>query len=171
MSRVYGAERRLQYWRYRRLKGINRADTERYDVMRVSCPAELAQSLRCKLWGKSIEGITMPPLQHQIALVSPLAGQADDYILNNHFTYYISNEYLPSLINKPTQHYLSCGKKPFLGYATRSGTIAPTVHFIEKDSKLTKVKNILDLISWTAKQVMTRKVNSFIVISMFYYNL
>lgn len=152
MSRVYGAERRLQHWRFLRLRGIDHRNVEQYDTIRVKCPAEVAQSLRCKLWGKKIEGITMPPLQHQIMLMTPMMGQADDYILNNHFTYHVSTEYLPSLIKRPTQHYLSCGKKPFLGYATRSGTIAPTVHFIEKDSILTKVKNILDLISWTSKQ-------------------
>lgn len=152
MTRVYRAEQKLQHWRYLRLKGIDYHDTERFDVLYHTCPAKIAQNLRCKLWGKHIEGITMPPLQHQILLFPPLLGQTDEYILNNHFTYYVSTEFLPSLMKRPTQHYLSCGKKPFLGYATRSGTIAPTVHFIEKDAILTKVKNILDLISWTAKR-------------------
>lgn len=97
----------------------------------------------------------MPPLQHQIGLVLPVMGEHDEYILNNHFTYHCCEDLLPSRLKVMRQHYRSGGKKPFLGYITRSGTIAPTVHFIEKDAILTKVKNILDLISWTSKSTIT----------------
>jgi hypothetical protein len=152
MKRVYIAERRLQRWRFNRLKGIDTRVDHLFTIDDKKCPAETAQYIREKLWNKKIEGVTMPPLQHQLILTNPLLSQTNDYSLNNHFTYYCSDMFLDSLIKKPTQHYLTSGKKPFLGYSTRSGTIAPSVHFVEKDSILIKVKNILDLISWTSKQ-------------------
>ncbi|APG78716.1 RNA-dependent RNA polymerase [Hubei chuvirus-like virus 1] len=157
IGRVYKAEMRLQRWRVNRMRGLNLRDGDSFNFKGLTCPAQIAQNIRDILWGKRIEGITMPPLQHQLEFHSPLLVQHNTWALDNHFTYHVGKTFVNPLFKNCPQQYMSCGYKPFLGYATRSGTIAPTVHFIEKDAILIKLKNILDLISWTAKYDITEE--------------
>jgi len=152
IKRVYHAEKVLQSWRFRRLRGIDRKNLECYIIRNWDCPAQIAQELREKLWRCKIEGITMPPLQHQIKFTTEWLSFNNTWDLNNHFTYHCKSDLKAPEFKHCPQQYMSGGCKPFMGYTTRSGTIAPTVHFIEKDAILTKVKNLLDLLSWTAKE-------------------
>lgn len=91
----------------------------------------------------------MPPLQHQLKFTTSL--HADDHDRMNHFKYilYKCDQVFPG---RATQHYMTGHQKPFIGYITRAGTTAPVVYFIEQDALLTKVNNLLDLISWTSKE-------------------
>jgi hypothetical protein len=149
---TYRHEMNLQKWRVSRLLGMDTRNVGYELRLNVSsCPAELAQLLRDKLWGKPVEGVTMPPLQHQLFFTTPIQGMFDEWSVNNHFTFYPSAELQSLTGKKSVQQYCTGNKKPFLGYTTRAGTIAPVCNFIEKDTTLLKVKNLLDLISWTAK--------------------
>lgn len=111
------------------------------------CPAKLAQWIRDQLWGKRIEGVTMPPLQHQLILVTPEQGVSDEWARDNHFTYVTDP---PTEVLSPTapRGMATSGKTPFIGFATRTGMVEPHVHFIEKDVMLQKVRSLLDLSSW-----------------------
>nr|WPV62253.1 MAG: RNA-dependent RNA polymerase [Wufeng shrew chuvirus 1] len=112
------------------------------------CGMEIAQRIRDTLWGKHVEGISMPPLQHQLRLLDPGDPNKTQWDKWNHFqyTYSLPTEYVD-------RHNLPCfatsHKRPFLGYTTRSGLVEPSIVFIEKDVTLSKLKNLIDLISWT----------------------
>lgn len=45
-------------------------------------------------------------------------------------------------------HYGYGSQNPFLGYTTPTSSEVPSIHFIEKDVLVSKVKNLLDLVSW-----------------------
>lgn len=92
--------------------------------------------------------ITMPPMQHQITLSSPLYSRSSLWDPNNHFTYKIHQ------VSKTYSQYNSrpfgtSGLKPFIGHITKAGTVSPTILFVEKDVVLSEVKNMVSLISWT----------------------
>lgn len=140
----------LQKWRSERLRGMHRMRAFFYIVEPNKCPSLMAQELREMSWGKKIEGITMPPLQHQMTYITQLQGYDDPWAQSRHFTYYIK-EPSHSLEEKSTRHWATSHVKPFLGYTTRAGTRAPQLHFVRNDPLLLKIKNLLDLLSWTSR--------------------
>lgn len=148
LRRVVRAERKLQIWRANRVKGKNLLGLFGYSHLVGLCPAEAASRIRHFLWGREIVGITMPPLQHQVVMMTAFAITENQWVNENHFTYTISNQRI-SLDNGQTDHYASGVYKPFLGYSTRNGMTEPTLHFLEKDPMLIKIKNLLDLVTWT----------------------
>uniref|UniRef100_A0AAT9J9Z8 RNA-directed RNA polymerase n=1 Tax=Blattella germanica chuvirus 1 TaxID=3133478 RepID=A0AAT9J9Z8_9VIRU len=140
----------LQRWRAERLKGMHRSGAYLYIVDPDRCPSDMAQELREMSWGKKIEGITMPPLQHQMTYITQLQGYDDPWAQTRHFSYYIK-EPTHSLEETSTRHWATSHVKPFLGYTTRAGTRAPQLHFVRNDPLLLKIKNLLDLLSWTSR--------------------
>lgn len=151
---VVRAESKLQKWRANRCKGIHDPLEFSYYHLAKDCPAESASRIRKFLWGREITGITMPPLQHQIVLMTAYQITENRWVNENHFTYTISDRE-NSVDYHTTDHYASGPYKPFLGYTTRNGMTEPTVHFIEKDPMLVKIKNLMDLVTWTS----TSKLN------------
>lgn len=145
-------EEALQKWRSSKLRGLlYRGSFEIYPEFEdIDCPTELAQLLRDNTWKKQITSITMPPMQHQITLSSPLYSRTSLWDQNNHFTYKIHpvtktySEYNP-------RPFGTSGLKPFIGHVTKAGAVSPTIQFVEKDVVLSKVKNMVSLISWTNK--------------------
>lgn len=148
LYKVLRAEKRVQEWRKARLKGISPGREFDYSHMITACPAESAHNIRLRTWGKEVVGITMPPLQHQVYLTTAFSAGSTEWVDKNHFAYTI-NHPLKNINRGRSEHFSSGQYKPFLGYTTRNGMTEPTVHFIEKDPMLTKIKNLIDIITWT----------------------
>lgn len=145
---VVKAEKHLQTWRHSRMKGKNNYHLTSLSSLVTHCPAESAERIREVLWRKKVVGITMPPLQHQVYLETALQDATNAWNNENHFTYNVLSP-SNSLPKARNEHYTTCDQKPFVGYSTRSGMIEPTVYFIEKDPILQKVKNLIDVVTWT----------------------
>lgn len=143
---VIRADLRMQQWRALRISGtrIGNRDLEEHLS---PCPAFSANEIRELLWGNKIEGITMPPMQHQVRLVDPNTVPVTLWNLRNHFLYRVE-EATTSVA--PHSFSFTAGKKyPFVGYITRSGTTNPILSFTEKDPTLSKIKNLAELMEWT----------------------
>ncbi|DAZ90592.1 RNA-dependent RNA polymerase [Trichopria drosophilae mononega-like virus] len=149
MRRVYSQEQKVQTWRAQRVSGKNTYLDRVYDITPDCCPAQVAQEIRVATWGKPITGITMAPLQHLLGFIEKNDGCLDGHARTHHFTFLIkeANERLPG--RPSSAHYEIAGVKPFLGYTTPAGTTTPTVAIEEKDFVVTKLKNLLELLSWT----------------------
>lgn len=159
--RVVRAEARLQGWRKARLRGKNIAKLEPYFHLVSPCPSESADIIREQAWGIKIIGITMPPMQHQLQLHNAALHGCSQWVKNNHFTFTLSEPTI-NVSTDDHQHYCACPTEPFVGYTTRTGNIAPSAHFVEKDPVLTKVKNLFDLGSWVA---ISRELNDGTVVA------
>uniref|UniRef100_A0AB38ZJL6 RNA-directed RNA polymerase n=1 Tax=Crocidura lasiura chuvirus TaxID=3139462 RepID=A0AB38ZJL6_9VIRU len=144
--RVQRAEHRLQSWR---IQVIKNKHIGRYLLSgQISdCPAEKAQMLRDMSWGRIIEGITMPPLVHQVRLSTAFQSRYDPHAKQNHFTLYYKP---PTEILHPDgpMHWASSGFTPFLGFTTRTGNVTPMMKLTDSDSFVLKLRNLLDLLSW-----------------------
>ncbi|AJG39051.1 polymerase [Lishi spider virus 1] len=153
LRKVIKSEHTLQSWRRLRIKDRLSEDTRTLSHLYSPCPAQFAQRIRDFSWNKKIKGVTMPPLQHQILFIPAYPRNANSWERNNHFTYHVS-----APIEYATKHIreqYSCGAKdPFIGYTTRTGTVEPTVHFVEKDVIIQKLKNLIDLTSWTDRGLL-----------------
>lgn len=113
------------------------------------CPGKFAANIRRELYLVDIEGVTMPPLQHQIRITTPNDSGKIAWDVANHFSYHILPEtesVLPGVFG-----YSYGGKKPFLGYATTAGTTVPQMNFVERDDVLSNVKNLVELADWCSR--------------------
>jgi hypothetical protein len=148
---VIKSERSLALWRFKkaRLKGTqfcNEHLGRYYD----ECPAKFADNIRSNLWRRPVEGITMPPIQHQVIFTTPNEAAGDAHNNQNHFLYSVepAEESLPGGIFG----YTAGPRYPFMGYVTQTGTEEPQLHFIEKDELLTKLKTLVELCEWASKE-------------------
>jgi len=145
---VLKTEEKLQLWRAEKLMGEQPAGSRRIISIGVTdCPTQVAQRMRDKTWGFEVHGVSMPPLSHQILLTTPELTGADPHARNNHFKY-DHRRPVQSLDDKSSPHWQVSNIEPFLGFATRTGNIAPQVSFQDKDPLVVKVKNLLDMLSW-----------------------
>jgi len=113
------------------------------------CPGKFAANIRKELYLHDIEGVTMPPLQHQVKITTPTDSGEVVWDVMNHFSYHILPEtesVLPGVFG-----YSYGGKKPFLGYATTAGTTVPQMNFVERDDVLSNVKNLVELADWCSR--------------------
>ncbi|APG78828.1 RNA-dependent RNA polymerase [Wenling crustacean virus 13] len=146
------ADGRLHTWRMKRLNKLTRHLPHLLSGYEGECPAAQAQEIRERVWKRKITGITMPPLAHQVTVVTPHDGARNRHALLNHFLY----EYYPpgeAIDESSSIHWASAEKRPFLGYTTRTGNIMPTVNFEDKDVIILRVKNLLDLLSWVTRSL------------------
>lgn len=144
---VLKAENRVQNWRYTRIMGRGFKSDRCFRHLITECPAQSAYEIRKFCYGKPVEDVTMPPIQHQISLHHDSPSYYDEWISHHHFNYTIEGSM--STITRDNRLQYGTGPfTPFLGYTTRSGQTAPLIHFIEKDDTLRKVKTLLDLVSW-----------------------
>nr|DBA44344.1 TPA_asm: RdRp [Pterovirus sp. 'diachasmae'] len=152
LRRVIRAERKLQRWRRGRMDRVNTRGTHPILHLMTDCPAESAQRMREYAWGKPVEGITTPPLQHLIKITTPYFTSDPAWDSQNAFllNYYPATTFLPGHENE------SCWgagpKDPFLGHRTSSGTLLPTARMVEQDPILSKIRTNLELISWTDRK-------------------
>nr|QPL15312.1 RNA-dependent RNA polymerase [Orthopteran chu-related virus OKIAV152] len=144
---VMRAENMVQSWRAKRVKGKNLQYCVPLIRQITDCPSESAYKIRAYAWKREIEGITMPPLQHQLEFHIALSSPDNRWINNNHFTFKVLKPDI-NIGRRYSEHYAARKTEPFVGYTTRTGNIAPSAHFIEKDPILTKMKNLFDLGSW-----------------------
>lgn len=145
LRRVIRAERYLQLWRLRVIRGEHRWNRNLTSV-HSECPAQFANNIREATWGRAIQSITMPPMMHQIHLTTPELSCRDTWSTLNAFTYEV--EPALEVVGTSSFAYTAGGRLPFLGFTTRTGTTTPTVSFVEKDIILTRVKNLLELADW-----------------------
>ncbi|AJG39067.1 polymerase [Wuchang Cockroach Virus 3] len=144
---VVRAEHKLQTWRYQRCKGLNNHNTTSLIRFVRECPSFSAFNIRAHAWKTPIHGVTMPPMQHQVSFVPALGEHTSEWANTHHFTIHITPVHT-KLSRRDTEHYATGQQKPFLGYTTTTGTIEPTVHFIERDPVLEQMKRLIDLASW-----------------------
>lgn len=123
LRRVVNAERKLQNWRYKILNlDLDIRATKSFLGLIRPCPAQSSYLIRQFAWGKSIEGLTMPPLQHQVSFTTQLLSGSNTHALNNHFTYYV-HPITQTLSKNNRMHYSTSNQRPFIGYTTRAGTV------------------------------------------------
>lgn len=146
---VIRAEFHLQSWRRRRLDGSDYGKTMSVEHVLMECPAESANRLRELSWGKPVESITNPPLSHSIRITNGAYTTNMAWDCQNAFLLQKSpvTEYIPGV--EDNEHWATSGKEPFIGRSTSSGLIHPTVHLVEKDPLLVKLKTLIELVSWT----------------------
>lgn len=140
-------EHRLQKWRYIRLKGKNIFGDVSVEFLINECPSKSAYNIREFAFGKKVEDITMPPMQHQMFIKYVYNTPYNTWDAHNHFLYTIKIEG-NNITYDDRQHYYNGPFEPFLGYTTTLGTIAPGFRFVEKDPTLNKIKTLIDLCSW-----------------------
>ncbi|QHX39760.1 RNA-dependent RNA polymerase [Herr Frank virus 1] len=146
LGKVLRAEITLQEWRVKRV--INDYAPGTY-WKNAFCPTELADKLR-GLWGKPIRGVTMPPLTHLLVICSKNTGALDLHSRDNHFSYYIL-EHKRHLSRGFSCHWDLGDRAPFLGIKTKLGVEMPQIRLIEDNPFLSKIKTLLDIISWVDK--------------------
>jgi hypothetical protein len=140
------AESSLQRWRCRVLQGSHPHNVNLH-MYYDQCPTKWADAIRAGLWGRPVEGVTTPPLYHQVLLTTPHLSSRNPWCVQNAFTYEMV---LPrTIVPNSCPLYAASERMPFLGYTTRSGTTAPTISMVEKDLLLAKVKNLIELADWT----------------------
>lgn len=158
LRRVIASEWKLQEWRFKLIKETLVSDDITYVHLIRACPAESAHIIRQYLWRTEVVGITMPPLQHQIWTTTAYGDPENVWANKNHFVYKVSD-----ISDRPPnchrEHYGTGDYDPFIGYTTRAGTTEPTVHFVEKDPIVQKIKNLIDLTSWTEKSTVDHDGN------------
>jgi len=139
-NRMVTLDEQMHEWRGKALQGRHMGTVE-IDVDKYTCPTVLAEDLREKGWERKINGITHPPIQHQLILKHELDSTPGDW--DNHFLYKIH----PAVqVHKslPTPHFSKHVEDPFLGHTTPSGHEgAPTT----VDSKNIITRNIKALLA------------------------
>lgn len=155
---VITQERNLQRWRSARLRGMHLTLGRDYQKLVVGqCPMKDADVIREFAWGKPVIGVTMPPACHTMVYGTRAQMMTSDHYVSHHFTYFLDDDLELKHLKDDKQKlrgYATGKQKPFLGYKTSAGTIAPSVHFIEKDNILTNLKNLIELTYWYDKEVI-----------------
>lgn len=77
----------------------------------------------------------MSPMQHQLVITYASESHDNDWMNTHHFNFFLDppNRYVTA---DHREHYAAGTRAPFLGYTTPTGTIQPTVHFIEKEKEI-----------------------------------
>lgn len=133
---------KLQTWRKNVLKGKIVGQDYFHLITPEVCPSVVANQVRELSWGKPVETVTMPPLQHQVYLTTPDEGSKSVQAVEAHFTFIVESSQETVCLDNRRQY--SSGKfAPFVEYTTRTGTIEPNMTFVEKDVLLTKLRNII----------------------------
>nr|QPB73971.1 RdRp [Hymenopteran chu-related virus OKIAV147] len=142
-------ESKLQDWRLDRLKGKKTVGTVSFLPILTECPAESAYNVRKHTWGKPIEGITNPPIEHQMKIIPAHSSLNRAWDLDNHFVlnHFPPTEFIPGENQNPA--WGAGTRDPFLGKTTSRGVDPPAVRFLEKDPLLNKLTNLLEIDSWT----------------------
>lgn len=125
-------------------------------VTKCPCPGEAANRIRRETWKKPVEGITMPPVQHQLVLASEYDVSTNVWALQNHFIYaYQRPTQIIAPERDPLPLFTASDTKPFIGFKTRLGMSTPREQLVESDEILDKVKNLIDLLSWVRMHALT----------------
>nr|QQP18758.1 RNA-dependent RNA polymerase [Soybean thrips chu-like virus 1] len=152
LRRVIASESTLQTWRFARLRHKQKGSSVSFVHLVTDCPAQSAQLIRQYGWGKPVEGITNPPFWHLMKITTPILTNDPVWDTENHFeiSYTHPKTFLPRV--EDNINWASSHREPFIGQVTSRATVAPTVYFIEKDPLLAKIKNLLEVMSWTNTQ-------------------
>lgn len=162
---VLHQEIKLQKWRSSRLRGSHGILGRLYhQLIKGECPMADADRVREYSWGKPLIGVTMAPIVHTMIFGTRYQFHHDPHCTANHFTYHLNtDDEVKFLSSKRLDNNRSwaLGKyKPFLGYKTSAGTIAPSIHFIDKDDILTTLKNLIELVHWYDKEILDESGNT-----------
>lgn len=126
-----------------RLGGAEDLDLTPY-LVADSCPGKVADRIREILWEHTIEGITMPPLQHQILIGSESSLSDSEYCRKNHFAYY--SHPANQVISKTSNLSWSAGPvRPFIGHKTKTGLHMSVAQFEERNAMIQSFRNLLDI--------------------------
>ncbi|AJG39044.1 polymerase [Changping Tick Virus 2] len=124
-----------------------------------ACPYAIAKRTRDTLWGKPVEGITHPPLQHMISVGTVASFRATDEAAYNHF------EIMFDLSDRPPRQgpLFTIGRHdPFTGDSTGRGLHHPDATIISHNMLSSKVRDLVDTLQWSH---MTGVVNGRLVAS------
>nr|QKK82916.1 RNA-dependent RNA polymerase [Umea virus] len=122
------------------------------------CPYDVAQRMRSSLWDKRIEGITQPPLQHQIVVATPSLFGDNDYVADNHFELWCE----PPSSTELAPLFTVGSKEPFVGASTGRGLSKPEARLVANNILTTKVRSLMDLYKWAT---MVKSVEGRVLIS------
>lgn len=151
-------EIKLQKWRSSRLRGNHSILGRNYQrLVSGVCPMKDADVIRHFAWGKPVIGVTMPPVCHTMEYGTRAQMMSSEHYVSHHFTYFLDDNSSLTYLKDDKQRARGWAigtQKPFLGYKTSAGTLAPSVHFIEKDNILTNLKNLIELSYWYDKEVI-----------------
>nr|WFD55778.1 MAG: L protein [Changping Tick Virus 3] len=146
LGKCFRAEQRLVAYR---LAIVKRPPREDYCVLpmswETSCPYQLVQEIRESLWGRKIEGITHPPLQHLVLIGRPESHPVCAYTGENHFSvsFDIGN-YTEDAFLFTVGRYT-----PFVGSITTRGLSQPQAAFKTANMLVPKLKALTQIIQWT----------------------
>lgn len=147
LRQVIKAEKNLQDWRVARLKGIVHDLDISCLPLFTECPAESAQRLRDVSFKKQVVGITMPPIQHQIEIMHKSDENISPWARFNHMTISLTDK-AQKLVEQNSDRYKIGEIKPFLGHKTKASVLSPQIFMVEHDVLLSKVKKLMDVVSW-----------------------
>lgn len=148
LKKVLASDLKVHQWRLQRCHDIHGEDEQLVTRFYDPCPAKYAYKIRCFVWSKPVEGITMPPISHLIGYTTSLVGQANDHVRRNHFTFTVDRpeEFLPR--SRGNYHYGVGKRTPFLGHRTSTGTVNPVLHMTDRDPFLSNIRNLAELTFW-----------------------
>ncbi|UOW66028.1 RdRp, partial [odonatan chu-related virus 136] len=146
LKRVINAERQLQEWRVKQVKGLNTYDEDLL-TYRDTCPTLWADKIRCALWGKPVESVTMPPIKHVTFISTPEEVENNPWSINNHFKF-IYNRPNVVLDDYNLPGFQGGPHAPMLGNITRTNLASSSIKLETKNELTQNVQTLLDLTSW-----------------------
>ncbi|APG78818.1 RNA-dependent RNA polymerase [Wenling chuvirus-like virus 1] len=110
------------------------------------CSTEIAQYMRDKAWGKRVEAVTQPCLQHLLK-IGPISLFGTNYHASTH-------HFEIRCTTKETQRYTHGSYQdgpydPFIGGATGVGLAPPEVSFLANNILTSKLHTLLELYRWS----------------------
>lgn len=150
IKRLVRNEQGLHKFRRKVVRDQHTWTVDTYDcvVRNYNCPGEAAYELRKYLWNKPVEGVTMPPVQHQLTIEDPKNVASDKWAHRNHFDYILKTPSTTLVDEYDLPFYTSCDNRPFIGYTTKLGVTVAKEQLIDNNDVTTKAKNLIDLLSW-----------------------
>lgn len=143
-------EKQLQEWR---IKVITSEDPPSgsynfYLSCYSVCPAEFADKIRLRAWGKQVTGITNPSPYHLMSYTSSIYSTVSDVF--RHFEYTITeSESVRYYTKTKSRNWGDGGAEPFLGHITPTASLAPSLKFVQKDVVLGHLSDLLELYDWS----------------------
>nr|WAS28124.1 MAG: polymerase [Chuviridae sp.] len=146
LSKCARAEQRLVVYR---MKVVQTPAKEDYCLLPYGwenkCPYYLIQEVRTSIWGKPIEGITHPPLQHLVLIGRVESHPVGAYTGENHFSVSFDTN-----IYTDDPFLFTVGRStPFVGSITTRGLSQPQAAFKTANMLVPKLKALTQIIQWT----------------------
>nr|QYW06809.1 MAG: RNA-dependent RNA polymerase [Hebei mivirus 3] len=140
------ADKKVHQYRHQLItKGIPRGTDLFDDIHAIHCPYRQAQLLRSMLWGKEVEAVTHPPLQHQLVVGEPQHLGSSKHVSENHFEVWVE----PPADSLEAPLFTIGTREPFVGATTGRGLAPPEATLASHNVIAAKVKTLMDVYKWS----------------------